>query len=79
MADPAILLSFFVFIWSLFSILQTQVLFIEQQRSYYLNNKRKINLIDMKKGEKSMGVIFQLAAGYGCGINHKGRRRRRRW
>lgn len=26
-----------------------------------------------------LGVIFQLAAGYGCGINHKGRRRRRRW
>ena len=43
--------------WSLFSISQTQVLFIGQQRSYYLNNKRKINLIDMKKGEKSMGVI----------------------
>ena len=26
-----------------------------------------------------LGVIFQLVAGFGCGINHKGRRRRRRW
>ena len=26
-----------------------------------------------------LGVIFQLAADYGCGINHKRRRRRRRW
>ena len=26
-----------------------------------------------------LGVIFQLAADYGCGINHKCRRGRRRW
>ena len=28
---------------------------------------------------RPLGVILQLAAGFGAGINHKGRGRRRRW
>lgn len=59
-ADPAILL---------FLILQIQVLFIGYQENYYLNNKRNINLIDMKK-EKRVWELFVLLDFYLFGLFH---------